>query len=574
MLLISLPDFMITALAAIGAHRLWNYEDIFAPIRSRIPLRWWTKPLLCRMCNAFWIGLAVLATHRYATDPVSPLVLLSLAVYGPIRGLVWMYSALAEVGSRPLPPVVVPADTATPPAKVWAIDAERAVAKPPEAAAPAKPGCSTCAQKRTAVQEQHTKAMSFERRVVLMTAMTSFPSSYSVATCVLEQARMLAADGKTFVQIWAMEGANTNGLPLPSNVEIKKVIPTVHWQEDKVIEADVGRLVTVVRDNLMPLGNATVITHDLLFISHFISFAAAIHQLADLKAFAWLHVCHSAAGKERPRADALKYRATLPKGHYLLCLNPNDRKYLADYYGTAIERVHVAPNARDITTFGRFDPHALHLVHKHRLAEADVVQVFPVSGTRMGAKGLPTIIKILGRLAMMGLKTKLVIVNAHSNTPAVQQTLAAYAKHAADAGLGAENMIVTSDEFTGSAADGLPASAVRDLFLVSNLFIMPSLSEASSLVLLEAAMSGCLIVSNSSLHTLEGFIDPKFSIEAPFGSVREPGDRSDHAALARQIAEALATSVLNQCKRDVLRRFNHRVIAEQLLQAIEATPRV
>jgi glycosyltransferase involved in cell wall biosynthesis len=292
-----------------------------------------------------------------------------------------------------------------------------------------------------------------------------------------------------------------------------------------------------------------------------------------MKAFAWLHVCHSAASKERP-ANVPAVRITLPPKHRLLCLNEADVEHLAAHYATSKDNVVTAPNARDITTFGRFDPHAELIVDRYGLAEADVVQVFPVSGTRMGAKGVPVLISIFGHLAKLGLKVKLVLVNAHSNSDAVRNVIGAYRKDARSAGLASDDLIVTSEDFPGSSADGLSIQAVHDLFQVSNLFVLPSISEASSLTLLEAAMSGCLIVTNGSLHTVRSSLNPTACISARFGSVREPGDTSDHAQLAEQIAQALSMSLMNQAKRDVLRRYSYRAVGERLVAAVVSTPAV
>lgn len=578
-------ELLVLILACLGAHRLWNYEDVFASVRMY--LRFWPrlmKPILCPACNAFWIAF-LLSTIQYtaAHFRIVGIVMFALAAYPLLRASVWVYANIDDLMARKtivaLSPKTSPASTpaAEPisPEKAKRIAAHAAetelMARVRAGEAKSKPGCPSCTTKKETIVTQQAEALSYDKRVVLLTALNSFPSSYSLVSAIFDQARMLARNPRWLVQVWVMEGTDLRLAPvnLPDNVQVRAIVPHSRWTEDVVDEDIVDRLSVAIRDNLMVLGNATIITHDLLFISHYISFAVAIHRIGGMTAFAWLHVCHSAAAVKRPEGEARRYRATLPDKHRLLCLNANDAEHLATYYDVPVSQVSVAPNARDITTFGKMEPHAAALIAKHELALANIVQIFPVSGTRMEAKGVRTLISIFGKLASNGVTAKLVLVNAHSNSPAVEALLDSYKILAATNGLGGDNLIVTSHEFAGSKADGLPEQAVRDLFQVSNLFVFPSISEASSLVLLEAAISGCLIVTNESLHTLDGFV--RSAITAPFGSVRHPGDTSDHGALAKLILHALAADPMNQSKRDALARYSHHTVADQITAAIEAT---
>ncbi len=582
-------SYLVFFLACIAAHRIWNFEDIFTPLRTRLLKRkhWWTKPVLCHACNPFWIAVSLAALQVTVQSPWVDGFFLALAAYTPVRASLWIYQNVERVlkamtarPEMPLPQVTAGNNTASKEADRFLADhwekqqkrvlMDLSTTTPPPAA---EKGCSACAKKKAAIVADQVKAQGYDKRIVLMTALSYFPPAYSVSTVVFDQARMLARNPKWLVQIWVMEGTNLDRLPpLPENIVVRPIIPNVAWKEDVINVGAAERLALAVRSNLFPLGNATIITHDLLFISHYLTFAAAIHAIGQTKAFAWLHVCHSAAAKERPDGEARKYRATLPAGHRLLCLNEADSLFLAEYYDVDIRRVSVAANARDITTFGAVDSMAATIIDEHALADADVVQIFPVSGTRMGAKGVPTIIRILGEIVKKGLTAKLVLVNAHSNSAAVGATLAAYKEHAIKEGLGAENLIITSERFPQTQAEGLSVQAVHDLFAVSNLFILPSLSEASSLVMMEAALSGCVIVSNSSLHTLRNISESALSF--PFGSLRDPGDKSDHAIVAQTIVDELQTSRANRSKRCVLKHRSYRAIAEQLVEAIDVTPPV
>jgi len=130
-----------------------------------------------------------------------------------------------------------------------------------------------------------------------------------------------------------------------------------------------------------------------------VAYAAAIHALGEIRGFAWMHVCHSAAGNRAATiVEGAGPRVTLPVGHKLLCLNPSQREPLARYYDTAVDDVLVCPNARDIVSWGDFHPIAAELVRQHGLDRADIVQVFPVCATRLEPKGVAKVIDIFGWL--------------------------------------------------------------------------------------------------------------------------------------------------------------------------------
>src|SRR5690606_1799676 len=124
------------------------------------------------------------------------------------------------------------------------------------------------------------------------------------------------------------------GIELPVNVFIKKVIPAVPFRTDEIHEESKKLLVRALTSQLLQLGNATIITHDLLFVSQFLTFAAAIHSIGDMRGFRWFHTCHSAPGKHNPDPKVV-FRYSLPKGnHTLLALTQYQAVGLKSYYNT------------------------------------------------------------------------------------------------------------------------------------------------------------------------------------------------------------------------------------------------
>ncbi len=578
--------FIVYALACIGAHRIWNFESIFQEARTWLLRYRWAKPLTCQACNALWIAVALLpflylANGRWAWPPAI-LTLSAFAAYALLRGMLWVYKMAShwEVTARKAAGAAVPpSPLAQPHTAAVMRDAVTRVQSfsLPQAPLPAS-GCRDCETKKAALVTAQSATKAFDRRIVLLTTLSDFAPSYSLTSVICDQARMLADNPRWLVQIWVNEGANLKQLPtdLPGNVEVHRVVPQVPWGNDKIDAEGAVRLEREIRLKLLALGNATVIAHDLIFQSAFVTFAAAIHRLGSMPGFAWLHVCHSAAGN-RPAGHALPLplalRLTLPEGHKLLCLNDAERFHMARYYATDPENVLVCPNARDITAFGTFSAEAAAVVRAGGLHLADIVQVFPLSATRMVDKGVHRVVDIFARLHWLGRTVRLVLVTAHANGDKEKAALAALREYAAERELPQSALVITSELLTETAAHGLPQSAVRDLFSVSNVFVFPTVSEASSLVLAEAALSGCLIVTNASLPALGTIVPNGHAIPMLFGSSREPAvDLGTTRVAADEIVDALHSSAANRAKRHVLRHSSFAAIGDLLRAIVESVP--
>lgn len=556
-------------LACIGAHRLWNFEAIFQKPRDYLLRYRWAKPVTCQACNAFWIAAALAVPYYFADERAALVGLEILAAYAVQRGILWVYriashwDTIWRKQAAPTAPKIVPATSNN---------------SDPTPAQPSTEGCSDCETKKNALVDAQAKALSFKRRVVLLTTLSGFPPSYSVASVICDQARMLAMNPEWLVQIWVNDSANLALAPkdFPLNVEIVRCVPTVSRMEpDQWAPADRDRIASVIRLNLMKLGNATVISHDLLFLRTHVAYAAAIHALGEIRGFAWMHVCHSAAGK-RPTVDtpdfASPVRFTLPPGHKLLCLNPSQREPLARYYDTSPDNVLVCPNARDIVSWYDFHPIAAELTRQYGLDRADIVQVFPVCATRLEPKGVAKVIDIFGQIIHHGYKDcRLVLAVANAGGPREKTRLAELRDRALTVGMKPDQLIITSEDFPETAVGGVPHRAIRDLFLVSNVFVFPSLSEASSLVLGEAALAGCFIVTNSALpeteHTTHGD-----QVRYDFGTLQRPQGSANLANVAYDIRHVLGVSQSNLSKRKMLREFNFTTIGTTLRSLVEALP--
>ncbi len=542
--MLTATHFSLIALATLGAHRIWNYEDLFAWPRAFLSRRGlWAKPLRCSACNGFWLAALFAGAWVATPEPWRAVAFSAFACYPFLRAGVWLYPRIDDI--------VLGKRSAT----------EKPVAEASPAAAPSTsaPGCKTCGGVQK-LKEENTKNLSYEKRFVLMTMFNDFKPSYSLTSVVLDQARMLAVNPKHLVQVWVTSICDVSDVPadLPANVEIKKILPPIPLPADLVDPKGKELFFGQVLHGLMVLGNATIITHDLLFITSYTTIAAAIHEkLGLINGFTWYHTCHSAPAAERPTGPVSKYRASLPAGHKLICLAESQASALAAYYGTTVEQVAVVPNARDIRSLLGASPRISDFIRRHQLLEADIVQVLPLSTPRAKAKGIEHVIDIFGELALYyKMKVRLVVPNAHANNN--HGMINELKDYAAQRGLGKEELIFTSDDFPELAAFGLPTSDITALFQVSNLFIFPTVSEACSMTLMEAALAGCLLVLNDEVASLRDIIPAVGAHYVSWNKGFKP------VSFATLIHNTLADDVRNVGKRAVLRSHSWDAIGSRL----------
>ena len=404
--------------------------------------------------------------------------------------------------------------------------------------------------------------------LVLMTALASFSSGYSLTTVIKDQAKAGVLAGYD-VHLVTMEQTSQNRPTIPG-VTIDTIIPNVIWKEDEVDDSKVDQIRVAIDTyingfyapndaNPRPM---VIITHDFLLQTWYICAAKALHLIGDRfdqygMPVRWFHQIHSSVGK-RPTAPGTNWRCSIPKTHRVMLVNWSDLTFLQEYYQAGPESFHTMPNIRDPEDFWGFSEQAANIAQATKMVEADIVQVYPVSTPRAQAKGVDRVLHLFGILKRdFGKKVCLVMANAHANgNQAVIQNLKSMAK---GAGLEEEEFHVTSEIVGGSGANGLPMTDISALMSLSNIFCFPSVSEACGLVMLEAALAGCLLVLNNDLPTLKDFIQPEDAIWAAWGSLRQgrQGQQKTPEGYWQEVAKAIIEALQkppNLAKRRVLRQ--------------------
>ena len=568
-------DFLLVILVAIAVHRLWLYEDIFRFLRQVLsnisvgyPLL--VKPLLCGPCFAFWAGvIALLLVEAAKTSLWLNWVVIPLALYPFTRAMVTLYWLVGmfcrKMSGYNGPGLPVHGQVGNKPCNckgglgLAQAAADGAIVQTPAAQFP----------------------LGQAPLVILLTNFYDFERVYSLTTVVLDQALALARpvpDRPGYrVEIWVQKGCDRKSLPVfPANVTVRDIVPAVTMVPDQASEAGlktVNDFLATYLSNGITDHPVAVISHDLLFQEWFYVFATAIHQAAaagTLVKTKWFHQCHSEANHSQSK-ESNKYRRTIPEGHKIISVSHANAATLAEYYSTDRSNVVVVPNVRGMIQWAHMGAVAEEIVQREHLMEADLVQVFPLSGTRMVAKGIGTVIEVFAKLKQIGYKVRLVVVNGHSVGTDVSKEVIRFKAQAARRGLDVEGdnpeVVFTSDRYPEMAA-GIPGDAVADLMQVSNLFIFPTITEACSLVLMEAALAGTMLVLNSDLPTLADVIPHDQALWFPFGNIGGKPMSVDVSVVAETIDAAYRESKSLRAKRTVLREHGIERLGKTLAEVI------
>jgi glycosyltransferase involved in cell wall biosynthesis len=411
------------------------------------------------------------------------------------------------------------------------------------------------------------KNMQKDKTIAILSTFYSLDPGYSLCAVVRDQLFSLVKNG--YKTIFCVLPSFKDDALVPNGVEIRKIVPQLilepykgtsypsHWKEDLKKAND------LFEKNLQDVDY--LICHDIFFIDTFLPYNIALRE-SNLKCqfLAWTHSAPSTRPVLTDNPHANRY--TLPLRTKLVYLNHDKANDLAEMYGAWLKDVRVVHNARDPRTFWDLDPLVNRMIDKYSLFEADIISVYPLSTPRMiSGKGLDKVIKIHSKLKQLGYKTRLIVCNAHANAQPEQRLIAETRNWAAEMKIYEDELIFTSQE--GKEYElGVKSKIVSDLFRLSNIFIFPTTSENSSLVLLEAMLSGNLLVLNKKVGTLlEHAGENALYFDFDY---REPLDVNEnyYLDLGKIIASQFEVNKSLQVKRRALQKHNYDYIFSHELE--------
>ncbi|KKN07283.1 hypothetical protein LCGC14_1068730 [marine sediment metagenome] len=335
-------------------------------------------------------------------------------------------------------------------------------------------------------------------RVAIASHFGGFQSSYALHVGWHERARMLERFGVDF-DFLVNKKCRENLYPHQVNI-----LPNRPSSEPLSERAEF--FANVYKDVLKDYD--VIFTADMMYQrkGNFLACNAAQRSVAkDLKAW-WCHWIHSGwttRPEKYPWPESLRY--TMPPRSFLVYLNSFELPQLAAMYGALPHQVHAVYNPKDIRSFYEMDPLAWRIIDELNIPQKRAVQIFPFCSTRMDAKGIDGVVRMMAAVKRAGLPVALVLANANSKKRIVE--IEEKTKWIEAQGLTHGKDFLWTCFLNDHRP--LPRKTIADLFKLSNLFTFTSYRETVGNVFQEAKISGCQLVLSSALPCLQEMGGPE-----------------------------------------------------------------
>ena len=332
------------------------------------------------------------------------------------------------------------------------------------------------------------------KRIALLTNFTSYDKKYSLCNVAAEQIRMLKKNNYPVIVI-VNEGFKAED---PYTEDILRFIPNVRCyneiKRDDTWEKDCDSLVIKLEDILKDVD--TVLSHDLIYQPAYLKVNIAARKGAGkLPGIQWLHWIHSSTTPAmlHTSQDYLQLVKTRFPNSFVIYPNSFEIPRVGRNLGYEEDQIKVVHHATEPAEFFEFHPITRKLVEDKNMYQADVIGCYPIRLDR--GKQPEKAIKIFKAIKDIGRSIRLVICDFHSTGGDKVTYRNELKEMGIQIGLTSSELTFTSD-ISAECALGVPHTVVRDLMLISNLFIMPSRSETYSLITQEAALCGNLLMLN------------------------------------------------------------------------------
>ena len=362
------------------------------------------------------------------------------------------------------------------------------------------------------------------KKVAILTDFKSVDYGYSLTHVVQNQIKMLTRAGYEVLVTVVGDFKPAEAFAHPQvklfQLPVVQITNNMSAVEDKNFQTDIQTIYEAYKEALKDID--VVLTHDLVYQPGAVKHQIAARRLAaerqDLK---WLHWIHSATSPMTITMERRFYEGEykrllieqFPNSYYIF-FNDWSKRRIATNFGVPVSRVKTVYHPTDILGWFGMHEFSKQLIEKHNLLSPDLLAVYPV---RLDSgKNAEVVLEIMITLRNKGYETKTVIADFHStssdpNDPKFQ--VRQKMKDMAKRWKYEDNLIFTS-EFIPETRGVVPPQMIRDLMLISNIFVMASRSESYSLITQEAALTKNLILLNDDFPPFrEIFGDHNFFIK-------------------------------------------------------------
>lgn len=336
-------------------------------------------------------------------------------------------------------------------------------------------------------------------KVGILTTFTGADEAYSLVVVVKTQLSMLLKAGYDPV-LFVAEQFNDGGARFwsGSQFEVRRVA-----HADARADAIEAALLDAAKDvNVM-------LCHDILFLSQHQEWGKAVRTMAANLApapVAWLHWQHSRGdGQREPCAQS-----------WYCYPNQGDLPHCAWANQAELRRVRYVPHPLDFDYLG-WPNLAVRIAEDYRAPFVDVAGILP---TRLDhQKQVDKAIRLWAGIKRAGRSVCFLVADAYCTGEPFLSEKKRLSELARQEGLSEKEFTFLGDHYDECRVM-TPRGAVKALYEMCNLFVQPSNSETSSLVAMEAALAGNLLVLNADFPPILHLY--KKALALPFASILHP----------------------------------------------------
>ena len=338
------------------------------------------------------------------------------------------------------------------------------------------------------------------QKVAILSSFSDFQKAYSLNIIVQQQIKMLLLNDYEPIVI-VHDTFEPEEIYAHPKVKIEK-IPNVachnEVKKDETFDEDVNIIEKRLREILKDVD--VVLTHDIIYQPACLKHNFASRRVAKDLPVKWLHWIHSATSPQlltqlRPifQDEYINLVQTpFPNALYIYP-EPYTIPAVAKNYGVPEDQVKHIPHATDICKFLGMDRESERVIYDKDILSADAICTYPI---RLDTGKQPEyVIKTMAMLKDFDLKIRTIMIDFHSTGPEKIAVRDKCKNVAIDYGLAKDELIWTSEEHDEWNTE-TPQNVVRDFQLISNVFILPSVSETYSLIAQEAMLCGSIAVLN------------------------------------------------------------------------------
>lgn len=340
------------------------------------------------------------------------------------------------------------------------------------------------------------------KRVAIFTNFFSYDPVYSLTHVVEDQIKMLTSHGYEPVVIVSESFEPGGAFSLPG-VTLKK-IPNVpchnEVKKDESFDSDVDAIASALKTILKDID--VCITQDIVYKPSELKYNFAARKIAgDFPQLKWLHWINSATPPitlgRLMNIFTDQYlelvRKPFPNSVYVF-FNDISREIIAKNFGVTTKEVQIVHHPSDLDQiYGVKSDLLKKFIDKRDIYSADAICMYPARLDR--GKQVHFAIKTMAKVKELGMDVRMIVADFHSTGGDKVTYRDEMKSMGIDWGLSPLDLAFTS-EFHPDWEQGVPYDDILALFRLSNVFVMPSVSESYSYITQEAALTGNVIVLN------------------------------------------------------------------------------